>query len=189
MSLIEIMRRDPEERMPHELQHLQLYMQFKVPFFKEFNSKILMSIAACMHLEQMHKGQVVMKAGDVGEEMYVIYQGRCEVFRETELKKQSLAVINPNGVIGETAIESEEPKLRSASCRVASDSLIAFRLAKEDYRHILSDLHATIRVQRHRFLQSVPLLKSLNTAKLNDINTAAGESSYQAGDVIYEIGH
>jgi len=77
--------------------------------------------------------------------MYILYKGKCEIYREIansdpltsneacNQKDEVLSVILRNGVVGESAIVSEEPKIRSASCRVISDELIAFRLNKEDY--------------------------------------------------------
>jgi hypothetical protein len=50
------------------------------------------------------------------------------------------------------------------------------------------DFHVVKRVQRHRFIRTVPLLSHLNTAKTNDINNIAADFQVVTGEVIYDIG-
>jgi hypothetical protein len=41
VNLVNILRTEASERIDPEVKHVQLYLQFKVPYFKEFNSRTL----------------------------------------------------------------------------------------------------------------------------------------------------
>ena len=62
---------------------------------------------------------------------------------------------------------------RTLSVRVTSEKLICFRLSKDSYHTILSDLNAVKRIHRYNFLKEI--FKITPTFKLYDINSAVSD--------------
>ena len=116
--------------------------------------------------------------------MYIVYKGNCEVFNHHD---GVLAQVHERMVIGESAIQKPKPTLRTASARVISAELVCFKLSKEAYHSILSDLNLVRKAKRYKYLKNV--LKHTPSSKLYDINTAIAEISYTAGETIYNMGH
>lgn len=78
-------------------------------------------IANCRKLEA-GPGEIVIRQGLEGSEMYIIVAGLLEVVRETTLDMQVLAALEPGEVFGELAILDQQP--RSATVRAVSPCIL-----------------------------------------------------------------
>lgn len=67
-------------------------------------------------------GTTIFTEGDLGAEMYVIHQGRVEIFQDAEGGERTLAVLEPGDFFGEISLLDDLP--RSASARAISDAIV-----------------------------------------------------------------
>lgn len=66
------------------------------------------------------EGEVILVEGDSGREMYIIEEGRVEIFRKTEGGEHRLGLLEPGDFFGEMGLLDDQP--RAASARAAVDS-------------------------------------------------------------------
>ncbi len=81
-----------------------------VPIFSNLTQEEMLEIAAITREKTFDKGEMVYKAGDKGEKLYVIHTGKVKVSRFTESgKEQVLRVLGPGEFMGELSLFSPEP--------------------------------------------------------------------------------
>ena len=68
-----------------------------------------------INLQQFGPGELIVKEGDFGENVYIIKEGKVEVYREDESKKIVFGILSESEVFGEMAVIDDRP--RSASVR------------------------------------------------------------------------
>lgn len=76
------------------------------------------------------EGEIIIREGDHGEEMFLIVEGEIEIHRESE----SLAVLKSQDYFGEMSILDDEP--RSATATARADCLL-LRIRQSDFYDIL----------------------------------------------------
>ncbi|GAC1624783.1 MAG: hypothetical protein NVS9B10_11100 [Nevskia sp.] len=82
-------------------------------------------------------GQVLIRQDDAGDYFYVLVEGRCSITRRAPAGPAiSLAEIEAGSCFGEEALISDEP--RNATVTMLTPGRL-MRLAKEDFRALLSD--------------------------------------------------
>lgn len=99
----------------------------------------LQGLAALMDEVDVPAGQVLMRQGDIGREMFVIASGRVVV----EQDGRQINELGPGGVVGEMALISEAP--RSATVRVVEPARL-FVAGHREF-HSLMDSNPTIRAR------------------------------------------
>jgi CRP-like cAMP-binding protein len=57
-----------------------MYLKSKVPFFSNYSGQTLANVVAMLDQIQFNRGQLVVKKGEVGREMYIIVVGKVGVF-------------------------------------------------------------------------------------------------------------
>ena len=62
-------------------------------------------------------GELIVSRGEVGDCMYVIQQGKVEVFVEHTEGEVVLATLKPGAVFGEMALFTKEPRVASVRAR------------------------------------------------------------------------
>jgi len=77
-------------------------------------------------------GEVIFRQGDIGDSMYVVQEGRVEVFVESDGKEVRLRVLGEGEPVGEMAIFARE--VRSATVR----ALGRVRVLTVDKRNFLT---------------------------------------------------
>ncbi len=68
------------------------------------------------------QGSILFREGDLGTEMFVIHQGRVEIFQKEGGGERSLAVLEPGDFFGEISLLDDLP--RSASARASTDVIV-----------------------------------------------------------------
>lgn len=140
--LKKVRRKDPERRTKVEdesedttetwmtrILESQAFMQIPPPNIQ----------AMFMRLNEVkkHKGDTVIKQGDVGDYYYLIKRGRCEVTRNMEDGKEiKLAELGRGDHFGEEALLSDEP--RNANIRMLTEGTL-MRLGKKDFNELLRE--------------------------------------------------
>lgn len=82
-----------------------------------FNKEIIQKFS-----RTFKNGQTIFQEGEFGREMFIILQGEIEIYRETEGKKKSLAILGKGDIFGEMSLIDNFP--RSASAVALSDSIL-----------------------------------------------------------------
>jgi len=84
-------------------------------------------------------GETVFNEGDMGDSVYMIQQGECEVFKLKQGRHQSVAVLKSGEYFGEMALLSD--KRRSATVKAVTPSRLLL-IPKEDFDLIRSSVPA-----------------------------------------------
>lgn len=109
-----------------------------------------------MHIGALGKvyadGERIISKGEVGESMYIVQQGKVEVFMENSEGEIALATLKPGAVFGEMALFTKEPRVASVRAlgkarvltidkkgffkRASEDPSLAFRILKNMSKRI-----------------------------------------------------
>jgi NADH dehydrogenase len=91
---------------------------------------------AKQHLEA---GETVFFQGDLGDNVYVIQSGECEVLRETDGGQRLLATLGPGDYFGEMALINDVTRNATVRARTAMDVLL---VSKKDFESLRSSIPA-----------------------------------------------
>jgi CRP/FNR family transcriptional regulator, cyclic AMP receptor protein len=110
-----------------------------VPLFEGLSRGELAQVAQLMDEVDLPVGQVLMRQGDLGRQMFVVAQGRVAIERDG----QKIDELGPGGAVGEMALISEGPRNATVTTMEPSVLLVV------DHRgfHSLMDLSPTIRLR------------------------------------------
>jgi CRP-like cAMP-binding protein len=94
------------------------------PIFRSLGKKELRGLEDIANLHLFSAGQLVFQEGDPGRSVYIILDGRVQVFTQDHQGKEfPLATLEANQFFGEMALLSGKP--RSSSVATAKESLLA----------------------------------------------------------------
>ena len=99
--------------------------------FKGLSPDELMKLMSMGLTAAVHKGEKIFKKGTVGEEMYVILEGKVKIVDEDQV----LATLGKGEMFGEMALFSEEPRNATA---VAEESSSFFLLTKKSLHELFT---------------------------------------------------
>ena len=124
--------------LPHGLQKdLQIYIKMKLidalPIFQGLSQACLKRIAEQLEALSYSSGDILIKKGEVGEEMFLIDQGEVEVLND---QGNTIAIIKHGQCVGEMALLTQS--LRTANV-VAKNYCDVYRLTKIDFISIGQD--------------------------------------------------
>ena len=95
----------------------------EVRAFQQFTDSELLALAASLREKSLRKGQVLLRQGDMSDEMYVVRRGSLVISKPvTGRVEQVLARIGPGDFFGEMALFDHSP--RSATVQADSDALL-----------------------------------------------------------------
>ena len=148
------------------------------PLFENLSEDDLHQLFGMSSVRTIGAGDLLLRQGEAGEEMYIIMAGELEVIREQAGQESVLASRGPGDVIGEMSLLEQEP--RSASVRALSDSrlLVIDRVAFNTLLDCSSTASLTILrtvVQRLRTTESVLMQQE----KLSSLGTMAAGLAHQ----------
>lgn len=75
-----------------------------VPLFAPLSPAERAELAAVVHVRAVHAGEVVFRRGDVRAALLVVITGRLRVTQTIRGRRETLALINPPGFVGEQAL-------------------------------------------------------------------------------------
>jgi glucose-6-phosphate 1-dehydrogenase len=105
----------------------------RVPLFKDGDMLFLEQVIMALRSAQVEAGDLVIRKGEMGRELYLIARGSVEVLDE---KGQAIKVLSDGDIFGEMGVLLSRP--RSADIR-AKTSCDLFVLDKSDFSRILRD--------------------------------------------------
>ena len=119
----------------------------RVSILFTLSDNILRALARQMKPSAVAKGTEVVKQGEIGDSMFVIEQGRCEVtVEESPGHAITIAFLGPGDFFGEMALISEET--RTATVRTLEDSELLALDRKTLYSTLPADSDAIIELTK-----------------------------------------
>ena len=107
----------------------------QVRLFKDIAEPELVALAASLRERGLKRGQVLVREGETGEEMFVVLRGAMVVSKAvTGRVEQVLARIGPGEFFGEMSLFDRSP--RSATVQADSEATL-LALDREDMRRLL----------------------------------------------------
>ena len=103
----------------------------KVPLFKDGDMLFLEQITMALRSTQVARGELILKKGDIGRELYLLARGEVEILGD---HGEVLNVLTDGDIFGEIALLTSKP--RNADVR-AKTSCDLFVLDKADFSRIL----------------------------------------------------
>lgn len=113
-------------------------------------------------------GEVIFKVGDVGEHMFIIQQGRVEVYLTTPKGDQNLAFMGPGDFFGEMAIIEKAP--RSANARAADETKLILLDERTFDLHVQSNPAIVRKILKNMSNRLRDTNKKLENLLIKDIN-------------------
>jgi hypothetical protein len=109
-------------------------------------------ILPCIQDRQLKAGEILFRAGDAGDALYIVARGKIEVLTETGPQSNAacsaIAVLGEGHAFGEMSLLSGEP--RTATIRAAEDTIL-LRIAKQDFEQLVAaDPQLAEAVQTHQ---------------------------------------
>jgi glucose-6-phosphate 1-dehydrogenase len=104
-----------------------------VPLFKDGDRLFLEQVVMALDARQAEAGELVIKKGDIGRELYLVARGQVEVIGETG---KVLKVLRDGDIFGEIAVLTSQPRTADVRAKTACD---LFVLDKADFSRILRD--------------------------------------------------
>ena len=108
----------------------------RIPLLASVHGEGLKRIAESVREKPISKGELIFAEHELGEEMYVVHDGKIVIFHETGGREAVLDLVRSGGYFGEMAIIDERP--RSASARAEEKSVLLV-LHKKDFRAAIHD--------------------------------------------------
>lgn len=135
--------------------HLNRAILEKVPLFEGAGDEFYRELV--LHLEPMVflPGQILMRRGEVGDQLYFINKGSVEVLSRDD--SEVLAVLSDGDFVGEMALLSSQPRANTVT---AVDYCNVYALGRDGFDRVLSrfpDVAAEVRrIAEERRIESTP---------------------------------
>ena len=132
-------------------------------------------------------GEVLIKQGDVGDNFYLIEDGKFEVFVKNGDEEKMVATCTPeeHNAFGELALMYNAPR---AATVVAATSGKLWALDRVAFKYILMSTFTKKRQTYADFLAEVPILGNLEENERMEVAEALEQQEYKDGDVIIKEG-
>ncbi|XP_063147549.1 cAMP-dependent protein kinase type II-alpha regulatory subunit [Candoia aspera] len=180
---------DTEPRIVHpktDEQRCRLQEACKdILLFKNLDQEQLSQVLDAMFERKVQPQEHVIDQGDDGDNFYVIEEGLYDIFVAREGQSRCVGRYDNHGSFGELALMYNTPR---AATIVATTKGALWGLDRVTFRRIILKNNARKRKTYELFIESVPLLKSLELSERMKIVDVIGEKLYQDGERIIAQG-
>ncbi|KAH0630299.1 hypothetical protein JD844_013205 [Phrynosoma platyrhinos] len=145
----------------------------------------LSQVLDAMFERRVQPQEHVIDQGDDGDNFYVIERGLYDIFVTRDSQTRCVGRYDNHGSFGELALMYNTPR---AATIVATTEGALWGLDRVTFRRIILKNNAKKRKTYELFIESVPLLKSLEPSERMKIVDVIGEKTYQDGDRIISQG-
>ena len=132
--------------------------------FKQLNVELTAEIAGHMNVVTADAGRSIIREGDIGETLFVVYEGTVRVFKENDAGvDREVAQLGSGDVFGEIALLENVP--RTASVKAETDTVL-LALDRESFNALLVDavgadevaqlIQICAHLKRHRLFSAWP---------------------------------
>lgn len=148
------------------------------------------AVAAAAKVEEFPRDAIVLREGEAGDKLYIIYSGRVEVLREMNSGRlDPVAVLQPADVFGEVALL--QTKVRTRSVR-ALEKCVLLSLTREVFESlVLTKLSRTTveeTIQKTAFLHRIPLARNWSTPAMTAFCRKAAFRDFREEEYIIREG-
>jgi CRP-like cAMP-binding protein len=116
----------------------QIKLLAKCDLMRHLPAEQIEQILPCIRSHWLKAGEILFKAGDVGDSLYIIAHGKVEVlatsWRDTEASGSAIAVLGEGAAFGEMSLLSGGP--RTAAIRAADDTEL-LKIGKDDFERLV----------------------------------------------------
>ncbi|CAD8189697.1 unnamed protein product [Paramecium pentaurelia] len=154
--------------------------------FSELDEHDLRIVINAMEVIQCMKGDVVIKQGDDGDNLYIVDEGTLDCSRSKAGQDSvHLKTYKPGESFGELALLYNSPR---AATIVAEENCVLFSLDRGTFNHIVKDAAIRKRERYEYFLAHVELLQELDPYSRSQIADALKSKNFNIGDYIVKEG-
>ncbi|KAJ2612168.1 hypothetical protein H4S08_002826 [Coemansia sp. RSA 1365] len=154
--------------------------------FKNLDEDSYRDVVDAMEEKRVKKGQDVIVQGGVGDYFYIVEHGSFEIFvKKGDEAPFKVSDVRDGGSFGELALMYNAP--RAATVTATSDSTL-WALDRITFRSLLMERTSRKRRLYERFLETVPLLKSLEPYERQKIADALESVTYNDNETIVKQG-
>ncbi|CAD8138763.1 unnamed protein product [Paramecium octaurelia] len=151
--------------------------------FKVLDEQNLETVICAMEVKKFQAGDIVIRQGDDGNELYVIDEGELECTKKFPNKhqEQKLKTYLPGECFGELALLYNAP--RAATIR-ATKPVVAFTLDRQTFDLYVKDVAIRKREQMEQIINTIDLLKSLDSYEKLQFCDVLEEKKYSKGEKV-----
>ncbi|XP_028680520.1 cAMP-dependent protein kinase type II-alpha regulatory subunit-like isoform X1 [Erpetoichthys calabaricus] len=153
--------------------------------FKTLDQEQISQVLDAMFERRVQTGEHVIDQGDDGDNFYVIERGVYDIFVKRDDKNNCVGKYDNHGSFGELALMYNTPR---AATIVATTEGALWGLDRVTFRRLVLKNNAKKRRMYETFIESVPLLKSLEVSERMKIVDVIGMKAYQDGERIITQG-
>jgi len=113
---------------------LEKFIKNETTLFKGLNDRALLSIIKKLIQKEIKSGQILINQGEMGDNLYVVYEGKFDVIKNSGSLENKIGEVNRGECIGEGALLTFEP--RNATVKAISSSIV-YALSYNDFQEIL----------------------------------------------------
>lgn len=107
----------------------------RIALFQGLSPKSLARVASITTAQRYPIGTVLFRAGDVGDRLYMLTEGRVRISREVPgMGEEALAIMGPGDYFGEMAVIDPAP--RSADAHV-HEACSVLEIRKDEMEHLM----------------------------------------------------
>uniref|UniRef100_A0A8C4X120 cAMP-dependent protein kinase type II regulatory subunit n=1 Tax=Eptatretus burgeri TaxID=7764 RepID=A0A8C4X120_EPTBU len=153
--------------------------------FKNVDEEQLSQVLDAMFEKTVENGEHVIDQGDDGDNFYVIERGTFDIFVVINNESCLVGSYDNQGSFGELALMYNTPR---AATIVATSEGSLWGLDRETFRRIIVKNTAKKRQMYESFIETVPLLKSLDLSERIKVVDVIESRTYQDGERIIAQG-
>ncbi|XP_033617053.1 cAMP-dependent protein kinase type II-alpha regulatory subunit-like, partial [Fukomys damarensis] len=153
--------------------------------FKNLDQEQLSQVLDAMFERTVKVDEHVIDQGDDGDNFYVIERGTYDILVTKDNQLRSVGQYANRGSFGELALMYNTPR---AATIIATSEGSLWGLDRVTFRRIIVKNNAKKRKMFESFIESVPLLKSLEVSERMKIVDVIGEKNYEDGERIITQG-
>lgn len=104
------------KKTQNPLSEIQNFLHHTV-LFGELPRRTLREVARLIHKRSYYNGEVIFRQGQAGLGLFLIMEGKVEIFSERDGIQMKLADLHRGAFFGELSLFSDEPRSATAICK------------------------------------------------------------------------
>ncbi len=156
-----------------------------IPLFAGLKDELFEDLLDRSQLISMESGSVVFREGDVGDAVYLIREGRTDVYRTVEGERKLVAILAGGQYFGEMSLISDEARNATVECAMDTDLV---RISRADFLRIVErepEMMKELReVYTERRKNREDILKNPNLAVINRTLLDLNRGIYRHLDIL-----
>jgi cAMP-dependent protein kinase regulator len=159
--------------------------------FMDLPRESINNLISYFKLLHIKKGEVLIREGDDGDLLFVLWAGKVDVIKETESGHRSVvATLGRGDIFGEIALLNSSKRTSTVVTTTPVDCLI---LTRDDFqREVVNKLGAREvedKIQRAGFLRRTELFSDWNPKSIVMLTSRCKVQDFNDGDLLIQEGH